>query len=157
MGRYYEADDDAKNLMENLLEERFPEFRHANIKVIMDSKLQIDKLNNKVKFGYIKSTNDVEKYLTSDYSVRSYGYDYFIFLNELSWELASAENKKRIVSHELRHMAFDNQGNYKVRKHEIEDFYDEIELNTDDPRWGADLASLVLIKYEQMKEEAKNN
>lgn len=157
MGRYYEADDDAKNLMESLLEERFPEFRHANIKVIMDSKLQIDKLNNKVKFGYIKSTNDVEKYLTSDYPARSYGYDYFIFLNELSWELASAENKKRIVSHELRHMAFDNQGNYKVRKHEIEDFYDEIELNTDDPRWGADLASLVLIKYEQMKEEAKNN
>lgn len=156
MGRYYEADDTAKNLMEDLLEERFEGFKHANIKVIMDRKFKIDKLSNRVTFASIKTTNDVEKYLTINHPIRVYGYDYFIFINELVWELASVENKKRIMSHELRHMVIDNQGNYKVRRHEVEDFFAELELNSDDPKWGSKLSSLVLIKYEQMKEEAKN-
>lgn len=156
MGRYYEADDDAKNLMEDLLEERFEEFRHAGIKVIMDGKLKIDKLNNRIILAYIKTTNDIEKYLTTKHPLRTYGYDYFIFINELVWELAGAENKKRIMSHELRHMTIDAQGNYKIRKHEIEDFYAEVELNEDDPKWSSKLSSVVLIRYEQLKEEAKN-
>ncbi len=157
MGRYYKADDVTKNLMESLLNERFAEFANVNIEIIMDSKLKIDKLNDKVVLASIKLTNDVEKYLTSDYAVQRYGHDYFIFINELAWELADEKDKKRIMSHELRHMFIDDNGNYKVRKHDIEDFIVEIKLNEDDPEWGNRLSTIVNAKYEQMKEEAKNN
>jgi len=154
MGRFYVASDDVYDLLHTLVDERFPNLRTANVKIFMDTKLQKDRLTGKIKFSYIKLTNEVEKLLTID-GHHLYGVDYFMFINDLVWELAGDKDKKRLISHELRHCFVDDKGNYRLVKHDIEDFYDEIELNKDDPMWGSALSIIVDAKYEQIKAEER--
>lgn len=155
MSRYYDADDKAIKVLKDVINERFPELRPLRVKLIVDSKLKIDKLRDAPTFAYIKAANDVERFLTKS-GMDLNGIDYFVFINELVWNLADDINKKRIISHELRHAYVDSEsGACKLVKHDIEDFFVEIELNTDDPKWAAALGAVVIAKFEQMKEEAK--
>jgi hypothetical protein len=158
MSRYYEADQSVKDVLIDLVynEGRFPNLRAANIKVVMDCKPKVDKLTEAVTFASIKLANEVEKYLTKD-GHNLDGIDYILFINDVVWELADAANKKRIISHELRHTFIDEKGNYKIIKHDLEDFYAEVELNRDDPMWAQSLGTIALAKIEQIKEEAKAN
>lgn len=158
MGRFYEADDSVKNLMDTLIydEDRFPNLKAASIRIVMDSKPKIDKLTSRITFAYIKTANEVERFLTKD-GHNLEGVDYILFINDIVWELASDKDKKRIISHELRHTFLDDKGNFKIVKHDIEDFHAEIKLNEDDPMWGQALGTIALAKIEQMKEEAKAN
>jgi hypothetical protein len=153
MGRYYETDVTTKNMFDKLMEERFEGLVGAEFKLIMDSKPKIDKLRVEMVIASIKPTNEVEKYLTENNS----SYDYFIFINSLVWDLASEKDKKRILSHELRHCFIDDKGNYKVIKHDIEDFYAEIKLNEDDPMWKQALSTIAMAKFDEMKEKEKAN
>jgi len=153
MSRYYEADGVTRTLFTQVREERFEGLEGAKIKLIMNLKPKIDKLRGAMVFASIKPTNEVEKYLTEQES----GYDYFIFINGLVWDLADEKNRKRILSHELRHCFIDGNGNYKVVRHDIEDFFAEVQLNEDDPMWGQALGTIAMAKYEQMKEEEKAN
>lgn len=156
MGRYYEAPQEVYELVESIIHERFGSLRAANFKLLMDSKPRIEKLNDRIVFASIKTTNEVERFLSQTGHAIS-GVDYFIFISDLVWELADDANKKRIVSHELRHCFIDDKGNYRTIKHDIEDFYDEIELNKDDPMWGQAISSIAMAKYEQLKAEARSN
>jgi hypothetical protein len=45
---------------------------------------------------------------------------------------------------------------YRLLDHDVSDFYEEQELNRDDPRWKERVASLAETIYEQMKDEAKS-
>lgn len=154
MGRYYEADQEIYALMDSLIDEHFGLLRNAKIKILMDTKPKINKLTGRVNFASIKTTNEVEKFLTMD-GQNLEGFDYIMFIGELVWSLAEDQDKTRIVRHELRHCFMDEKGNYKVIPHEVEDFFIEIELNQDDPRWGQKLGEIVRIRYEQMKAEEK--
>lgn len=154
MSRFYDADVDVVTMVNEIIYERFPNLRAAAFKVMMDSKTKVDKLTEKVTFAYIKCANDVEKFLTKSGQNIS-GVDYFLFINDLVWELADEKNKKRIISHELRHAFLDEKGNFKTIKHDIEDFYAEVKLNEDDPMWGQALATIAMAKIEHLKEEAK--
>ena len=60
------------------------------------------------------------------------------------------EDKKRLVRHELKHtdVDFDATTPYKVRGHTIEDFYSEVSLNEDDPRWAERAGLATLSAYE---------
>lgn len=153
MGRYYEPEVAAKNMVDELMEERFEGLVGAEIKLIMDSKPKIDKLRGEMVIASIKTTNEVERYLTENNS----SYDYFIFVNGLVWDLADEKDKKRILSHELRHCFIDDKGNYKTIRHDIEDFYAEIKLNEDDPMWKQSLSTIAMAKFDQMREEEKVN
>ena len=156
MARYYEADDTAYRIMEDLIDDRFGGLRAANIKILIDAKPKIDKLTKRMTFASIKCANEIERFFTRT-GQNLAGVDYIIFLSELVWELANDNDKKRILSHELRHAFIDDKGNYKTIKHDIEDFYAEIELNKDDPMWSQALSTIAMAKYEQMKEEARIN
>jgi len=158
MSRFYEADPAVVAMMTDLIfnEGRFPNLRGANIKVVMDSKAKVDKLTETVTFASIKLANEVEKYLSKD-GHNITGIDYIVFINDLVWELANSVDKKRILSHELRHTFIDEKGNFKVVRHDLEDFYAEVELNKDDPAWAQALGSIAVAKIDQLKEEAKAN
>ena len=86
MGRYYEAEPEVYNLMDELIDERFGNtLRAATIKILMDSKTKVDKLTNRMTFASIKSANEVEKFLSKDgHNIE--GIDYIIFLSDLVWE-----------------------------------------------------------------------
>jgi hypothetical protein len=157
MSRYYDAEPEVYNLMDEIVHERFGNtLSAAKIKILMDSKVKIDKLTSRMTFASIKSTNEVEKFLSKD-GHNLEGIDYIIFISDLVWELANVKDKSRILSHELRHTYLDEKGNYKLVRHDIEDFYAEIELNKEDPMWGQALSTVAVAKYEQMKAEAKAN
>jgi len=158
MGRFYEADQSVTDLMNVLIydEDRFPNLKAAKIIAVMDSKPKVDKFTDKITFAYIKTANEVERFLTKDgHNIE--GIDYIMFVSEIVWELAIDKDKKRILSHELRHTFLDEKGNFKLVKHDIEDFYAEVRLNEDDPMWGQALGTIAIAKIEQMKEEAKAN
>jgi len=156
MSRYEEATDSMYNLLDSIIDERFGNLRATKIRILLDSKPKIDKLNNRMTFAYIKLTNEVEKFLTTD-GHNLNGIDYIMFLNSLVWELADDKDKRRILSHELQHIFIDEKGNYKVIKHDIEDFYAEVEFNKDDPMWGQALSTVAIAKLEQIKAEEKAN
>ena len=157
MSRYYDAEPEVYNLMDEIVHERFGNtLSAASIKILMDSKVKIDKLTNRMTFASIKGANEVEKFLTKDgHNIE--GIDYLIFISDLVWELANEKDKKRILSHELRHAFLDEKGNYKIVRHDIEDFYAEVQLNEDDPMWGQALSTIAVAKHEQIKAEAKAN
>lgn len=153
MGRYYDAEREVYEILNELISTRFNNLRNTRFKIFMDRKPKIDKLLRKIVFAYVKLPNEVERYLTEE--IAGSEINYFIFINELVWSLASDKDKKRILSHELRHCFIDDKGNYKIIKHDIEDFYEELKLNEDDPMWAQSLGTIALTKYEQLKEEAK--
>ncbi len=154
MARYYEADEAVRNMMDEVVDERFPNLRPAGIKILMDNKPKIDKLTQRMTFASIKAANEVERFLTKD-GHHIGGFDYIMFLNDLVWELANAVDKKRIISHELRHAVQDDKGNFKIQKHDIEDFHAEIKINEGDPMWAQALGTIAVAKHDQMKAEAK--
>jgi len=156
MGRFYEADQSVYEIMDDLIHERFGNLRAANIKILMDSKVKIDKLRGNVTFASVKGANEVERFLSKDGHNLS-GMDYLMFINDLVWEMAGDKDKKRIVSHELRHCFLDDKGNFKIIRHDIEDFYAEVKLNEEDPMWGQALSTIVKAKYDQIKAEEKAN
>lgn len=153
MGRYYDAEREVYEILNELISTRFNNLRNTRFKIFMDRKPKIDKLLRKIVFAYVKLPNEVERHLTEE--IAGSEIDYFIFINELVWSLASDKDKRRILSHELRHCFIDDKGNYKIIKHDIEDFYEELKLNEDDPMWAQSLGTIALTKYEQLKEEAK--
>jgi len=156
MSRFYTADDAVKDVVDELIykDNRFPNLRAAKIKLIFDSKPKIDKLNQTLTFAYIKTTNDVERYLTKSGETME-GYDYFVFIYDMVWEMSSKADRKRIVSHELQHTFLDDKGNFKLIRHDIEDFHAEIEHNKEDPMWRQSLGTVAMAKIEQLKEEGK--
>ena len=158
MSRYYEADNSVMDLVQTLIYEdgRFPHLKPATIRGVMNSKPKIDKLTSTLTFASIKLANEVEKFLTKDgHNIE--GIDYIIFIDDIVWELANDADKKRVLSHELRHTFVDDKGNFRLVRHDIEDFHAEIRLNEDDPMWRQALGTVALAKIEQAKEEAKAN
>lgn len=154
MARYYEADQAIYGMLETIIYDRFPNLRAASVKVLMDTKSKIDKLTQRMTFASIKLANEVEKFLSKD-GHNLGGTDYIMFINDLVWDLARDKDKKRVLSHELCHTFIDDKGNYKIIKHDIEDFHAEIQLNEDDPMWAQALGVIAMAKHEQMKEESK--
>ena len=138
MERFSEPTQGVLDLLTQVRSERFNHLEDISIKVIMDNKPRVSKVDGKVTFAYIKVVNEVEDFLISDDQ-----YEYLLFLITTPWDLASTEDKVRIISHELRHIFIDERGKCRIIKHEIQDFYDEVELNSDDPRWGERLALSV--------------
>jgi hypothetical protein len=150
--RYEECTDELVEVFLDVLESRFPAYQNLNFKLIFDTKQRMSK--GRLVFASIELASPKIKFFSKD-DVAVDGYDYVIIVDKKAWELASATNKKRIISHELRHVFIDEKGNYKIIGHEIEDFYAEIKLNQDDPEWAVELGSLVKAVYEQEKELKK--
>ena len=154
MNRYEDCNEKFVEMFLQVLEERFPMYGNLKFKLIFDLKKKVNK--GKVCLGSISLATDKVKYFTKD-NVAIEGYDYVIILDKKAWELASDEDRKRIISHELRHVFIDDKDRLKILPHDISDFVAEQKLNHDNPDWGIKLATLVNDIYEQEKEMQKSN
>ena len=151
--RYEEVNDDVSAMVKEIKAQHFPELKNAKIKVLFDVKKR--KSGGMMVLGRIMKTNDLLRHLTIDEAGAVEGYDYIMTLDKLCWDNITKIDKERLVRHELRHTVFDMEAEsnvYKLQDHTISDFYEEIELNKDDPRWRERLSTLVQDIYEQMKE-----
>lgn len=154
--RFEDAPSQVINLVETVREKWFPELEGAKIKVVFDLKKRVS--GGKLVLGRIMKANDLTRFLTIDEAESTEGFDYFLFFDKKIFELMDIEDQIRLARHELRHTDVDFESEtdqFKVKPHDIEDFYDEIELNRDDPRWAERVVTVAEAVYEQEKEEKK--
>lgn len=152
MNRYEDCSENLVEVFLDVLEERFPQFGYLKFKLIFDTKKRIKK--GSLILASISLTSEMIKFFSKD-DVAVEGYDYVLIVDLKAWELANDVDKKRLISHELRHVFVDEKGSCKLVGHEIEDFYMEIKLNQDDPEWSRKLGKLTSDVYEQEKDDKK--
>lgn len=147
--RFEDCPQQVVNAVEAIREEYFPELDGARIKCVFDLKKRM--AGGKLTIARIQRANDMLRFLTIEEAESTEGYDYFLFMDKLIFEACSIEDQERIIRHELRHTEVDveNERNpWKLRGHEITDFYDEIQLNSTDPRWAERVATLGESLYD---------
>jgi hypothetical protein len=152
--RYQDADESLVELYLNVAEERFPNTcANLNIKLIFDTKRRVSR--GKLILANIEIASEKIKYFTKHEVAVGDGVDYIITIDLKAWELANVDDRKRLLSHELRHVFIDENGKKKLLPHDIEDFVAEVALNKDKPNWAGNLAQIVSDVYEQEKELKK--
>jgi hypothetical protein len=150
--RFDDGSEEAYEIMHAVRERHFPELAGCNIKIIFDSKKRMT--GGKIVLGSIQKPNELTRFFMIPESGTDEGFDYVVRLDKKCWDLIDPEDKKRLMRHELKHTSvdFDATTPYKIRGHTIEDFYSEITLNEDDPRWAERAAQSTLAAYEQERE-----
>jgi len=155
-GRFEDVGDEILEFVNSVKKEYFPELKSATIKVMFDTKKKTSK--GRLQIATISKTNELQRYLTIDESNSTYGYDYFLYLDQMIWNNgATTKDKERIVRHTLQYTDVDmeKENPYILRGCEVMTFYDEIERNKDDPEWEARLMEVGISLYEQAKKEKK--
>jgi hypothetical protein len=147
--RFDNGSEESYEIMRNLIEENFPELAGCRIKILFDNKKRMS--GGKIVLGSIQKPNELTRFFMAPEAGDEEGFDYVIRLDKKCWDLIELEDKIRIIRHELRHtdVDFDSTTPYKVRGHTIEDFYSEVNLNQDDPRWAQRVAESTMAAYEQ--------
>lgn len=152
MSRFEDVTQNVVDKAQEIIDTTFPALRTAKILYIFDTKKRISK--GKVVLAQVMKPNDLVKYLTMDLTHDAEGMDYIISIDKLAWETADDMDKTRILRHEFRHTIYDSEKDkYKLVGHSVEDFYEEIEHNQDNPTWARDLCERVQLIYEQDEDE----
>lgn len=154
MSRFTDVNDGVVEVFLDVMEHRFPSLVQLKIKLIFDTKRRIKE--GKICLASAELANEKIKYFSKD-TVAVEGYDVVIIIDMKAWELSNPVDRKRIMSHELRHVFIDENGKVKILPHDISDFREEQKLNEDDPDWGFKLAVLTNDVYEQEKEMASQS
>ena len=154
MIRFTDVDDSVVEVFLSILEERYPSLSQLKIKLIFDTKRRVK--DGEIVLASAELASEKIKFFSKD-DVAIEGYDVVIIFDQKAWELSNAADRKRIMSHELRHVFIDEQDKVKLMPHDISDFRMEQKLNVDDPDWKFKLATLVNDIYEQEKEMTKQS
>lgn len=154
MSRFTDIDDSVVEVFLETLEERFPYLIQLKIKLIFDTKRRVKQ--GEICLASTELASEKIKFFSKD-NVAIEGYDVVIILDMKAWDVANANDRKRIMSHELRHIFITEDGKIKLLPHDISDFRAEQKLNQDDPDWGFNLATLVNDMYEQEREMARQS
>ncbi len=154
--RYEEASDDVRRLLDRVVIDHFGGLKNARIAALFDTKKHL--AGGHVVLSNIMKPNELLRHFTKTEAGSDEGYDYVITIDKKAWEAMADGDRVRLLRHELRHTFFDIEAEdnpYKLMDHTVADFYEEIELNQDDPKWRLKISTLVADMYEQEKEEAK--
>ncbi len=152
--RYQDADESLVEMFLQVAEDRFPTTcANLNIKLMFDTKKRVSR--GKITLASVEIASEKIKYFTRHEVKVGNGVDYILIVDQKAWELANEADRKRLLSHELRHVFVDEKDKRKLLPHDIEDFVAEVKLNTDNPEWGSKLAQVVTDVYDQEKELKK--
>lgn len=143
MGRYEAAPQEMIDIARTLIRDHFESLANANIIFLIDTEKRTS--GGKLCLAKIQRANDLIRFLTKDLVEDVDGTDYIVTVDKLAWRLATPQDKVRILRHELRHTEYNSEAKnpYSLRGHTIEDFYEEVDLNAEDPRWADRLVMLV--------------
>lgn len=154
--RYIDASDEAVKIKDELIKEFFPELVNAKIKMIFDTKPR--KNSGRYIHAQITKANDLIKHLTAGETNDYAGYDYIMYIDQNVFENIEFVDKKRLIRHELRHCHVDPEkakDPYKLKPHDIEDFYEDIELeqqsDNGDMRWKERLSAVAESVHQKKK------
>lgn len=147
--RFEDCTADVAEIMKKMIEKHFPELISCNICLLFDKKKRMKGGN--IVLASIQKPNEMLRFFTIDEAGGTgEGYEYVIRIDKNAWENIEKIDKERLVRHELRHTSVDFDANdpYKIRDHSITDFYSEVKLNEDDPRWVERVGAVTLSVYE---------
>ena len=144
--RFEDADEATVNMVRTVVQDDFPQLLNANFSIVFDNKKRMK--GGAYTLGRMKKTNETERLLSAT-NVMEDGFDYILFLDRVVFTAAEDSDKIRLIRHELQHCQVDMEKDqpYLLRDHEVTDFYEEIEHNKDDPRWGERLAVMAESIY----------
>lgn len=154
--RFEDVGDDLVGFVEDVQRDNFPALNSAVFRILYDTKKR--RCDGKLVFARIKKASDDIKTLAADDNGISP--DYIMYIDKNIWLVLSVEDKTRIVYHELCHCEtnFESEDNpFKVRGHEIQTFYDEIEYNKEDPRWLERVSAIGEHVYDPDNNEAPSD
>ena len=153
MNRYLDSDATLETVFAETLHSEFNQLESVKFKLIFDTKKRISK--GRVTLASVELANEKVKFFTTDDVPE--GYDCIVVVDALAWQYASDKDKKRIISHELNHVVFNEKGKVKLVGHDVEDFAAELQKNVDDPNWANKLADLTLSIYDQQEDQQKGD
>jgi Putative phage metallopeptidase len=140
-------------MYEKIRSQYFPHLANAKILFLVNKKKMVSK--GAISLAKIVKPNELVKFLSKN-EAPEYGYDYIILLDNKFLSHCEDIDIKRVLRHELRHTFFDSDSltnPYKLVDHDFSDFYDEVELNKDDPTWAKRVSQTVSLMYDQEKDE----
>lgn len=162
MSKFEDVDQSTVELFERV-KEAFPDVEGAKFKLLFRTNKK--GTEDFIVFAEICKFSSLVKHITMDIpGLEDEGLHYCIIIDKNVWDVIEEADKWRILRHELLHTAvrFKDDGSieYNIRKHTVETFYEEIELeakDTDDcdPRWKEKLATTAVALYDEMKEKEK--
>jgi hypothetical protein len=108
-----------------------------------------------ITLGKMVKPSELVKFLSKDEAPED-GYDYIMLLDSKLITNCEDTDIVRVLRHELRHTFYDSDSihnPYKLIDHDFSDFYDEVELNKDDPAWAKRVSQTVSLLYDQEKDQ----
>lgn len=144
MSRFVDDDGSILRVLDRVLEDRFPWLQVFSFLPIFDTRKR--EVYGNIRLADIMLTSEKVKFFTRN-KIITQGYDFVLTVDVYAWKFATSKDKMRLVSHELQHAVKASRGRASIRGHDIEDFYEEIERNKDDPEWGRRLARKVRKAY----------
>jgi hypothetical protein len=150
--KYEDVPEMIYEMYERLKREYFPQLANAKVLFLINKKKMMKR--GSIILGKMVKPSDLVKYLSRNEAPED-GYDYIMLLDSRLIKHCEESDIQRVVRHELRHTFFDSDSKspYKLVDHDFSDFYDEVELNKDDPTWAKRVSQTVSLIYHQEKDE----
>jgi hypothetical protein len=150
--KYEDVPESIYEMYEKLKAKHFPELANAKILFLINNKKMMKR--GSIVLGKMVKPSDLVKYLSRNEAPDD-GYDYIMLLDNQLIKHCEESDIERVVRHELRHTFFDSDSKspYKLVDHDFSDFYDEVDLNKDDPTWAKRVSTTVSLIYHQEKDE----
>lgn len=150
--KYDEAPESLYQMYENLKGKYFPHLANAKMLFLINKKKMVNRGN--IVLGKLMKPSDLVRYLSRNEAPED-GYDFIILFDSKLVAHCEEIDIERVMRHELRHIFFDadSKNPYKLIDHDFTDFYDEVELNRDDPGWAKRVSQVVSLIYHQEKDD----
>jgi hypothetical protein len=140
-------------IYEKIRSQYFSHLANAKILFLLNQKKMTQKGN--LALAKIVKPSALVRFLSKDEAPED-GYDYILLLDSKLVGYCDDSDIERVLRHELRHTFFDSdsiKNPFKLIDHDFSDFYDEVELNKDDPSWAKRVAHTVSLMYDQEKDQ----
>jgi len=150
--KYAEVPEIIDTLFDKIKKEYFPYLANAKILFLISKKKMMKK--GRIVLGKIVKPTDLVRYLSRNEAPDD-GYDYILYLDNKLVHHCEETDIERVLRHELRHIFYNSDSKYpfKLIDHDFSDFYDEVDLNKDDPNWANRVSRTVSLIYEQEKDQ----
>ncbi len=151
--KYDHVPDHILEMCEKIRSQHFPYLVNAKILFLVNKNKMVRKGNTVL--GKMVKPSALIKFLSRNEAPED-GYDYIMLLDSKLLGHCEDTDIERVIRHELRHTFFDSDSinnPYKLVDHDFSDFYDEVDLNKDDPTWVKRVSQTVSLMYDQEKDQ----
>ncbi len=151
--KYEHVPDHILGMYERIRSQYFPHLGNAKILFLLNKKKMVRRGN--ITLGKMVKPSALVKFLSKNDAPED-GYDYIMLLDSKLIAHCEDTDIERVLRHELRHAFFDSDSitnPYKLVDHDFSDFYDEVDLNKDDPAWAKRVSQTVSLMYDQEKDQ----